>query len=204
MFRVVAFVSLFACLALSCRADDDVRQGEAGEYCNGRDTDCRVGLICNGGICRDPGPPPTYNCSDICARLSDCDATDPACESDCRISTSEWVMRAREEFGICIVEELSCEEAGAAFAPQTCYARIEIPADRWATCQEFVDASRNCGAPTGDAERVLEGCAAVARVQPTEVWDATAACASAIETGICGELATCFNRELKLDPAIEF
>ncbi len=197
-------VVLVVVLVTSCQSDDFVKQGEGGEVCNGRDTDCRQGLVCTSGRCDDPGPGPTYDCGEICARLSACDAADPGCEPDCRISTTSWRLPAREKFGVCLVEELTCSEARATFAPQLCYSRIEIPPPRRATCDAFVDAARGCGASNDDAERVLEGCAAIARVRTENVWMEPLRCASVIETGICDEVATCFNQEFELDPAIEF
>lgn len=196
---------LVAVVALtSCHADEQVKQGGLGETCNGRDTDCRDGLVCEVGLCRDPGPGPTYDCGDICRRLSECDATDPGCEADCRLSTTSWVLRAREDFGICLVEELTCGEAQATFAPQLCYSRIEIPEERFEVCTAFADAAQACGATLDAAERVIEACAAVARVRSDDVWMAPARCAVVVETGICEQVATCFNQELKLEPAIEF
>ena len=189
---------------LGCRATDDLKQGGHGEHCNGRDLDCRDGLICDNARCTESGPAPTYDCGDICARLSACEATVPGCEADCRISTTAWALRAREEFGVCLVEELTCTEAQATFAPQLCYSRITIPQARAETCFSFAEAAQDCGASTADAERILEECAAVARVRTEDVWMGPARCASVIETGICSEVGTCFSQELDLDPVIEF
>lgn len=192
---------LFAvALIMACNADDIVRQGEVGELCNGAEDDCRPGLVCAQRICAEPGPPPTYDCGDICARLQSCDVALPACEADCRITTSDWIMRAREDFGVCLVEQLTCDEAAASFAPQTCYSRIEIPADRWAVCTALAEAALGCATPRAEAERVLEGCAAIARVGTDEAWAGPLRCDNLIETGVCGELATCFSRELQLEP----
>src|SRR5690606_26517130 len=142
--RYLAVVA-FACAVLACRADDDTRSGAAGEPCGGRDTDCRDGLLCDLGVCVVAGPAPTYSCDDICARLQECEATDAACPSDCRITTEHWSFRARDEFGICLVEELPCTEARARFAPQTCYSRITFPASRRERCDRFVESARQCG-----------------------------------------------------------
>lgn len=196
---------VLAFLLAGCRAEDLVKQGEVGEVCNGRDNDCRAGLICGAsGRCEDAATDVTYDCGDICERLSvECEAAEPQCESDCRLTTNIWATRAREEFGVCLVEGLSCAEARADFAPQTCYSEIEIPAERFALCEDFALAVRDCGAPTADAERVLERCAAIARVAPEVRWLEPAGCGPLLETGNCGELTQCFNTELELEPALD-
>lgn len=196
MSLAIALLCLFG-----CRADDLTKQGEVGEVCNGRDNDCREGLICAAdGRCEAVASDVTYDCGDICRRLSvECEAIEAGCESDCRQTTGTWARRAREEFGVCLVEDLSCAEAQADFAPQTCYSEIEIPPARFALCEDYALAARDCGVPTGEAERVLERCAAIARVAPEAIWQDPASCGALLETGNCGELATCFNTELDLE-----
>lgn len=189
-------------VCVSCRAEDDIRQGAEGELCNGRDEDCRTGLYCEGSICQPLGPQPTYSCDEICARLADCDATNSGCASDCRLTIDDWSFRAKDDFGICLVETLSCEEAAAEFAPQTCYERIVVPAARRDRCDSFADAGRDCGADLETREAILEGCVAVARVSPESRWTSTERCARAVETGICSGIARCLNDELELEPAV--
>lgn len=198
-------IAIMLAFVFGCRADDPVKQGAVGELCNGRDDDCRIGLACVVSVCVDPGGGPTYDCGDICSRLAgECGAAEPGCESDCVITTSAWALRARESFGVCLVEDLTCAQAQATFAPQTCYSRIEIPAERFALCEVFAQQALACGAATDDAERVLERCAALARVGPEARWQDPASCGSVIETGNCSEVATCFNQELEIDPPINF
>ena len=189
-------------LCTACRAEDEVRRGGAGEFCNGRDDDCRSGLYCEVGICTALGRQTTYSCDDICRRLSECGATEAGCASDCRITIDDWAFRAKEEFGVCLVEELSCDEARADFAPQTCYSMIEVPIERRTRCDAFVDTARTCGADLDTLEVLLEGCVAVARVSPASRWESTDRCERAVETGICSGIARCLNDELALDPAI--
>lgn len=199
---VTVVIPLTASFIGGCRADDEIRRGEQGEFCNGRDEDCRQGLVCELGVCILPGPAPLYDCGDICNRLTECDVDEGGCQSDCRLTTNDWSLRARNQFGVCIVEDLTCDEAGEAFAPQTCYSRIEVPTARRARCDGFVDASRECGASNDELERLLEGCVAVARVSTAPRWEQTATCEDAVETGFCDELAPCFNAEFELNPPL--
>jgi hypothetical protein len=193
---------LFVVTVTGCRADDPIRQGDEGEFCNGRDEDCRRGLVCELGVCVLSGPRPVYDCGDVCTRLAECDAEVGGCQSDCRLTTTDWSLRARNEFGVCMVEELSCDEARETFTPQVCYSRIEVPDARRTRCDAFVDFARDCGADNDVLERLLEGCVAIARVSKASRWDTTATCEEAMETGICDEVATCFNAELELNPPI--
>ena len=48
---LVALASMFVLPAIGCRADDTVKQGIEGEFCNNRDDDCRDGHICQDGQC---------------------------------------------------------------------------------------------------------------------------------------------------------
>lgn len=196
----ILLLSLVSCLG--CRADDEVRRGVEGEFCNGRDDDCRAGLLCEAGVCVDLGPASLYSCDEICTRLAQCDAAEPGCASDCRVTTEDWSGVATDAFGKCLVDELSCAAARERFAPQTCYSRIPVAAERRERCDAFVQDARACGADLETLERVLEGCVALARVSVATRWEATARCASAPETGVCSQTATCFNQELDLDPAI--
>lgn len=194
-------IVICGCLT-ACTADDEVQRGDVGEFCNGRDSDCRTGLVCDNSVCVEPGPQPIYDCADICSRLAECEAREGTCQSDCRISTTDWELRARNEFGVCMVEDLTCAEALANDPPQLCYSRIEVPTARRARCDSFVDFARECGAPTSTLEQVLEGCVAVARVSREVRWDDTAQCASQLETGICSQVATCFNEVLELSSPV--
>ncbi len=170
-------VASLAASLFACNAEDEMRTGGVGEYCNGRDSDCRAGLVCLQGVCDSLGPRPTYDCDDICERLGECGALGEACASDCRLTTADWSFAARDEFGICLVEDLTCGEAVADFAPQTCYTRIEIPSERLARCSAFDDTAADCGASLRDREELIETCYALARTSVDDAWRPAEDCA---------------------------
>lgn len=199
MLRSLPILLTLLLVLPACRAEDDIKRGEDGEWCNGRDDDCREGLFCIESRCRAAGRQPTYDCDDICARLGECEATESGCPSDCRITTSGWRFDARESFGLCLVDELSCSEATASFAPQTCYARIPVPEGRAARCAAFGSAARRCTDDLDKVELVLEACTALARVSRDAAWMETDTCTEPADTGNCAQLATCLDAAFELE-----
>jgi len=177
-----------ASAVVSCRAPDEVRRGAVGEWCNGSDDDCRLGLVCERGVCADPGGGPRYSCAEICEHLTSCEAGSETCVDDCKITIEDWAERAVSDFGICLVEDLSCADARADFAPQTCYERIPIPEDRATSCAAFVEAAKDCNA----AQTVRNNCRQLARVGRQDAWDeASAACQQAVDASDCDGIRTC-------------
>lgn len=197
------FVFFAALLTLmGCRPEDEILQGDIGEFCNGADSDCRAGLACVQGVCDTPGPQALYSCDEICTRLASCDAQEGECVGNCRATIREWGLRAKNEFGACLVEDISCEEAQAAESvPQLCYSRIEIPAERAAVCESLIETIRGCD-PSADLNPFARSCNALARTSPETVWSETDRCVSAQMTGICSGIATCINDVFAPEPAL--
>lgn len=166
-----------------CGADDFTRQGNLGEFCNGRDTDCRPGLLCQQQVCVNANPSP-FDCDAICERFDSCEASIESCAVACRITVETWSSRALEAFGQCVVEDLTCEEIDGSFAPQTCYERIPIDADREQACEQ---AQSRCSL-SDDARR---GCFRSARVDIESEWQKSEACVSEIRT--CDEVNLCLE-----------
>lgn len=191
---------LMLTMALGCQADDDVLKGDIGEFCNNNVGDCRDGLACIEGICDTAGPQPLYSCQDVCDKLGSCDAAERNCFANCRVTVQDWSQRAQEEFGACVVIDLSCDEARESDVPQTCYSRIEIPVDRQERCSEFVSSSRACGA--SDLQPLGRACNALARVGTDADWQETDPCVDALNS--CAELETCLNATMDINPELRF
>ncbi len=208
MFRIEIrifplLVALAALLVLvGCSPDDEVLQGDIGELCNGADSDCRAGLACVQGVCDTPGPQPLYSCDEICTRLAGCGSQENECVGNCRATIRDWSLRAKNEFGACLVEDLTCEEVLAADSvPQVCYSRIEIPEERAAVCESLIETVVSCD-PSVDLNPFARSCNALARTSPEAVWAETDRCVNAQMTGICSGIATCINDVFAPEPAL--
>ena len=197
---IVLFLALTATFAISCRASEELQRGDYNEFCNGRDDDCREGLICEEGVCTAGGPAADFSCEEICQRMTDCDAGTPTCVVDCLTTMGSWSLQAKNEFAHCAVEDLSCAEAQEDFA-QICYSRIVIPDGRENTCDFFTETANNCS-PGVNTESLGQACYKLARTGTDAAWAATQQCDNAINTGLCSGLATCFNDVFNLNPGI--
>lgn len=192
-----------------CKADDTVKQGIEGEFCNDNEDDCREGFSCQDGVCRG-GETSGITCAQMCARLEECNTGEPNCEPDCRATIQgtcatlpcPWSDAAVESFGRCITEELTCDEARAVEAPQECYRRIPIATDRENRCQSFLDTADACN-PGVSTTELRNRCYLLGRTSTDESWGRTEPCVSRIEDGMCAEIEACFNDVFELSPAIE-
>ena len=114
MHRMWALILVVALLgAFGCRADDSVKQGVDGEFCNDRDDNCRTGHICQDGVClATEGSGST--CGQMCQRLVDCQTGEPNCEAYCRATVQgtcrtlacPWSPEAVDSFGNCIIASI--------------------------------------------------------------------------------------------------
>lgn len=208
--RTLLLVTSLLALMAGCRADDTVKQGIEGEFCNDDPSDCREGYTCQDGVCRGGGSN-TITCAQMCARLEECNTGEPNCEPDCRATIAgtcdemlpcPWSDEAVEAFGRCITEELTCEEARTTDAPQECYRRIPIPSDRENRCLSFLEAADACN-PGVSVTELRNRCYLLGRTSTSESWTRTEGCVSRIEDGACAEIEACFNEVFELSPAIE-
>ena len=193
---------VFSILALqltACRSADETRRGEVDEFCNGAENDCRAGLSCLDGVCTDSVGQTEYSCGDFCARLTECGAGEDSCVADCRVTIRDWGFDAQDAFTRCGATELTCDEIAATFAPQECYSRIPIAAERQDVCDQFAQTVENCG---GSSANLATACAGFARVSDDETWSQTQTCVNAVAVGICSGIATCLNSVFELDPAL--
>lgn len=198
-----------AALLGACRADDTIKQGVEGEFCNNRDDDCRDGHICDQGVCRSLGGAGSITCAEMCNHLEECQTGEANCEADCRATiqgTCEglpcpWSADAVDAFGQCILD-LSCEEAVAVDAPQECYREIPIAPDRENRCEAFIAAAGRCNEAASTAE-LRNRCYLLGRTNTADSWARTEPCVERIDDGFCNEIEQCFNDVFELAPAIE-
>lgn len=111
---------IFAILLFASCADLDVRRGAVGENCEGADTDCRDGLVCNAGECA-LSDTEVLTCDQVCSRFAECGGREDGCESDCRATVQDWVPAERDTFLTCLINDRSCNEISTGDAPQLCF-----------------------------------------------------------------------------------
>lgn len=196
-FFLFAIVGVLA----ACTAGEQVKQGDVNEFCKLGDSDCRPGLVCEEGVCQLAGEQPSNDCDAVCARLDECGAAESSCVVDCRATTRDWSIEAKELFGECAAN-ITCEEAQTSFVPQLCYERIPLDPDRRTQCDFLVGGAREC-TDSADFEALQTACYRLARTGDEEAWSRLERCESALQVGICSGIATCFNEELSLDPEID-
>ncbi|RAL22164.1 hypothetical protein DL240_09930 [Lujinxingia litoralis] len=193
----IAALVVLSLNVLACRADDTIKQGNDGEFCNGADDDCRAPLVCEDFVCRSPLGVEGLDCRTMCEKLETCEAAESDCRPRCENTIRQWSLDAVEQFGRCIVEDLTCEEAREADAPQTCYVRLDLPLDRQMRCDAFIDAHGEC-LPGESTEPLRQACYRMARTRSDVFWEYSDACAERIEEGVCEDITACLDQVFEL------
>ncbi len=209
MNKILLTVFSLFILSMGCQAATEVKSGGEGEFCTGADIDCREGFVCVANTCRGQGGSSEYSCSSICERLDFCATGEQDCVSSC-IATFNgqctgtacpWSSDARQAFGKCIVDDLSCDEAREN-GPDLCFGRLLILEDRKERCDAFVAAANRCGANRTDG--LESGCELLGKTATQDSWNRTDACVDRIAADDCGGTETCFNDVFNLSPGINF
>jgi hypothetical protein len=198
---LIALLAVLAMGMTACRATEEVKQGYAGEHCNGVDLDCRPGYLCDRSVCRAELEQTGVTCETMCRRLEICETNEENCLAKCRNTIREWSPEAIEAFGECIISGLTCEEARTVVAHQVCYERIPIVDGRRDRCTYFVEAARSCD-NTVNTLKLRDECLYMARTRSQQVWTRTDACVERVEDGFCDEIADCFNEVFQLEPPL--
>ena len=209
MYKFLCLLLLTTVALTACRADDTIKQGIDGEFCNNRDDDCRDGHVCDNGVCKSGDSAGTITCAQMCARLEACQTGEENCEADCRATIQgtcqtlacPWSAEAVDAFGRCITEELTCAEAQASDAPQECYRRIPMDAVRESRCEAFIAGADRCN-PGVSTSELRNRCYLLGRTSTDESWARTDACVNRVADGFCAEIEDCFNAVFELSPAI--
>lgn len=210
MYKIVLTLFSVFVLAQGCQAATEIKAGGEGEFCTGADVDCREGFVCVAGTCRGQGGGSgQYSCTTICNRLAECSTNEDSCVSSCEATfrgrcagtPCPWSTQAIDSFGKCIVDDLTCEEARAADAPDTCFGRIPLDSNRENRCDAFVAAANRCGA--SNTQTLRNGCVLLAKTATEASWNRTDACVERIAAGDCGGTGTCFNSVFGLMPTID-
>lgn len=205
----IVLTALFSLALLAgCRADDEVKQGVQGEFCDDSDADCRLGYMCDRGYCRLQSVEGT-DCRAMCARIAGCGVEDESCVSDCQATVAgdcgsslpcPWSDNAVNAFGACIVNDLSCEQIAGGDGPQLCYDQLSLAADRKAVCDRLISFMDACGANSTDG--LLNRCYQLGRTATDDSFARTNTCDEAAADGACVEGAECVNAIFVLSPAI--
>ncbi len=206
LFLIIAAVLLVT----ACTADDETKQGAAGEYCNNSDLDCRPNHVCDRGVCRIQEIEGT-NCESMCQKIDFCNSTIDNCLTAC-LATIEgqcpasnpcpWSDSAVAAFGTCIIDDLTCEQIRTEDVPQLCYESIPLSQTRREVCENFIAASDLCQ-PGIDTEQVRSRCFTLARTATEASWGRVFECTARINDGFCAEIGDCLNQVFVLDPAID-
>ncbi|MBA2664959.1 MAG: hypothetical protein H0U74_21915 [Bradymonadaceae bacterium] len=198
--------ALFCCMTalttVGCRADEEVKQGYEGELCFAS-SDCRQGFMCNEFSVCSTLEIGALSCDTLCARMDACEAPQERCAEACRNTVQGWSEQAFESFGECILTGLSCEEMRTEYAPQVCYERVPLSAERDARCGSFIDAVKSCDA-SASTIALRNSCRLIARTRTDELWKNTDACAARVVDGVCSEIFTCLNSVFNLTPALDY
>ena len=205
-------LSLPLVFGLGCIAVQEDSRGFDGEFCT-VNSHCQAGDQCINKVCVatpevDLSTSEGRNCDKICTYLQrSCGSTDQSCYRSCLGIVTDWKPAAQESFSACFAGEdsssISCDEALKDDAPNICYNRIPLAADRQSRCDNFVSRARFN--TTGSDEEFVElrkTCQQIGRVYPDVEWNKTAACA---DNGLNTEqFVDCLNKVFILSPKLVF
>lgn len=190
-------MALCALSLVACSAATQTKQGAPGEVCNGGDTDCRPGLLCQNSVCTLPDSVTSQACQRSCDKISSCGVSDLNCMGECAETVASWSESVIDEFADCLSNDLSCDEIGASAndAAQVCYDRLEVDQTRLDRCRDFKTALNNCN-PNRSTTRFESACIRMARTTNDEDWGQTGAC---IDAATCQEGTSCIDRVFGLN-----
>ena len=210
-------------LASGCTASENTKRGGPGEFCNGSDSECRTGLVCERGVCAYPNQRHQV-CQNICDRFEQCQANLGSCSDrngsgnglevcyqDCLETLDRWGRDQVMSYQRCYRQDLSCSEIRSSQCPQNiCYQRLELDESRVETCDQMEGSIERCyesaGADPSEKIDVFDdACQRRARTASDSDWNSFSSCQEAFtQNGDCTSLFECFNTELPLGPDEEF
>lgn len=194
--------------AAACTAPEEDKLGYVGEYCK-TDTDCLGAdvidedLICQANRCVSTAvTPERETCQKICDRLvGECSRNEANCVSSCAQTTDGWSVGALDLFATCAIEQLTCEEARTANAPQICYQRIPLPSVRKQRCDLFIRKAQEYDGASDTAafEALRDSCYRLGRTGTDADWDATTqVCEDELGQSSVAEFISCLNTAFTL------
>ena len=207
LIRKLSLQFLLLALALmifgqACTAEDAIKQGAQGEFCNDFDDDCRSGLSCVNFVCQ--GLANESTCGAICERLEECGRFQDNCEVVCDNTIRQWSDQAIDDFAGCLTEDLTCEEIQEVEEPpQECYNRLALPDDRRDRCEDFIASVRSCDGSI-DTEELRTECRYMARTRSEEIWSLSDECVARVEDGVCPDIFECLNTTFDLPTPLEY
>lgn len=202
-FALIAMVA-FALASVACQAPESVMLGAQGEFCNGTDADCQSGLRCHHNVCSTSDGASGDDCTTICERLDDCDASLSNCVNACQNEITNWRTEIIDAFRTCFTDDFSCEDLRAEDDPaQACYNELPaLPAEREQRCSDFHTAANNCGAEEDGLTDLRNACRKAARTLNEETWSFSDACVERLADNVCPDIADCLNEVYALNPQL--
>jgi len=202
------FAGLAICLLLvlvGCQASMDQKRGGSGELCNGNDTQCREGLVCEEGVCQSINNSEEV-CPRICEKFEQCNAGMENCYQDCMATLKEWGEETTQTYADCYESQVSCSEIQQSDAPQNiCYARLELPETREERCKTLRDTAGVCLANAeqdydGQIDNFYDSCRRRGRTVGDQRWQATDSCEehATASTPRCGQMFACINDNFRM------
>ncbi|MFB6263562.1 MAG: hypothetical protein ABEL76_08045 [Bradymonadaceae bacterium] len=142
--RFVWMLAAAAGLALGVYACTDSmsrKKGAPGEFCNGSDTQCREGLICDEGVCSYQNNARKV-CQSVCDKFNrTCNAGVDKCLASCvETLTQCWASEVTQKYASCYnSEQMTCERIESTDKPYNlCYQQLELPQRRLQTCRRLL------------------------------------------------------------------
>ncbi|MFB6371685.1 MAG: hypothetical protein ABEN55_00885 [Bradymonadaceae bacterium] len=192
-------------LMAGCQAPLEQKRGGSGEICNGDDTQCRQGLVCEKGVCQSINNSDEI-CPKICDKFRECNAAMQNCYADCVATLRDWSEENTQTYGDCYQNDVSCSEIQSSQNPQNiCYSRLDLPAARKERCKTLRDTARSCLSNTGgdyDAQitNFYDSCLRRGRTVSDQRWKATKKCENyaTADPPQCGNMFACINENFRL------
>lgn len=200
-----AFVILLVVLIAGCQAPMEDKKGSPGEFCNGKDTQCRTGLVCAQGVCQSLNNSNEV-CESVCGRFEQCEAPMNNCYNNCVATLKTWSKEVTETYRTCYEEDVSCQEIQNSGAPQNiCYSRLELKDERLERCKTLRDTAKACLQGAGDFESLhsdfFDKCRRKGRTVSDERWAKATKDCEDFATGSrteCGNMFACINGNFPL------
>lgn len=187
-----------------CQAPLEQKRGGPGEICNGSDTQCRQGLVCQEGVCQSINNSEEV-CPTICDKFEQCSAGMANCYRNCMATLRDWSEETTQTYADCYENDVTCSEIQDSDAPQNiCYARLELPEARESRCTELRDTAEACLEGTGDYEQRIKdfysSCKRRGRTVSDQMWEPTQKCEdhATASSPRCGNMFACINENFRL------
>ncbi len=183
-------------------AGDESDAGDADGIHVGDENDADGIDVGDAGDVGDSELTPAESCHAICDRLDGCDAGLEDCASFCLTTIEQWGTDPIASFRTCFLDDHDCWELQQSNnPPQMCYEELDLPEEREARCDEFVELAENCAADSFAVQSLSDQCRMTGRTRDEADWAETEQC---IFDGSppCAEALDCLNEVFEPDPKL--